>query len=172
MVDKRLQSEHEVFFFELEEIKQLMTGEWNISSREEIRATAAQRESEHAAAQQESAPDLLVGDDEAYVSHHGLVGVAGKASGPFYPVQTLQKQKNSVSGAVVGAELLDSGYALMLPLATAFVAAIGTPLDPFVVAVRAWQQPIVVGMGKGYSGLVEGAQTLVDANPDALRVSQ
>ena len=41
--DGRLQEEDEVFFFQLEEIKQMMTGEWNVSDLSDIHATAAER---------------------------------------------------------------------------------------------------------------------------------
>ncbi len=45
MSDKRLANEQVVFFYELEEIKQMMTGEWNISDLDRIRATAEARRS-------------------------------------------------------------------------------------------------------------------------------
>jgi pyruvate,water dikinase len=170
MVDKRLQSEDEVFLYELEEIKQMMTGEWNISSLDEIRTTTAKRRLEHAAAQQEVAPDILVDDDEGFVTHDGLPAVAGQAEGPLRQWELIPQ--NGDRGAVVGAELLDSGYVLTLPLASGFVAAAGTPFDPFVVAARGWQRPVIVGMGKRYAGLVAGAQTHVDANAESVTVSQ
>jgi hypothetical protein len=170
MADKRLHAEREIFFFELEEIKEMMTGEWNISSLDEIRATLAKRQTEHAAAQQEAAPDILADDAEGNVTHQGLPGVAGQATGPLQRLD--ETQKDGYSGAVVGAELLDSGCALVLPLANGFVAATGTPLDPFVAAASAWQRPVVIGMGKSYAGLVGGAQTVVDANAESVKVNQ
>ena len=48
MGDKRLLAEEDVFFYELEEMKQMMTGEWNISDMDNIRATAAQRKLDYA----------------------------------------------------------------------------------------------------------------------------
>ncbi|MCC6455249.1 MAG: hypothetical protein IT328_09930 [Caldilineaceae bacterium] len=168
MVDQRLQSEDEVFLFELEEIKQLMTGEWNISSLEQIRAEVARRQAEQAALQQETAPDLLVDDEEGYRTQPGLPAVVGQAVGPLCDGEMLQA--NGCRDAIVGAELLDSGYVLTLPFATGFVAAAGTPLDPFITAARAWQRPVLVGLGKSYSQLVEGAQTTINA--DAATVEQ
>ncbi len=41
MHDGRMLAVEDAFFYELEEIKQMMTGEWNISAREEILAVAA-----------------------------------------------------------------------------------------------------------------------------------
>jgi pyruvate,water dikinase len=65
MADGRLLAADDVFFFEPEEMKEMMTGEWNISSRSEIQATARQRKIEYAGWQQTQAPDLLVGETEA-----------------------------------------------------------------------------------------------------------
>ena len=67
-------------------------------------------------------------------------------------------------GAILGTEHLDSGWALVLPVADGFVAAAGTPVDPCVVAARAWHRPVVVGLGEAYDELVEGAQTTVDGD--------
>lgn len=174
MADNRLQGVDEVFFFELEEIKQMMTGEWNISSIDEIRATLARRRVEQTAAQQEVAPDILVGDTEGRISRqetsHGILGVAGHATGPLCHWGVTEQE--NCSGAVIASELLDSGYALILPLATGFVSAAGTPLDPFVAAACAWQHPVIVGMGKSYADLAEGVYTTVDANSETVTVRQ
>ena len=170
MVDQRLHSPEEAFLFELEEIKEMMTGEWNISSREEIRATLATRQAEYAAMQQEQAPAILIGDTEAFVTHHGLPGVAGKATGSL----CLWDVQQDCRGALVATELLDSGFALALPLATGFVAATGTPCDPMVVAAHAWQRPIAVDLGKRYDELVKenGVTTTLDVKADGIAVSQ
>ena len=170
MVDKRLHSTDEVFLFELEEIKEMMTGEWNISSMDEIRETVAKRQTEHKAIQAEVAPDLLLGDEEAFVSHQGLPGVAGKATGPLCLWKATHPQ--ACRGAMVATELLDSGNALLLPLAAGFVAAAGTPCDSFVVAARSWQHPVVVGMGKRISELTDGKSTTVNSNQDGVAISQ
>lgn len=65
MTDGRLHSAGEVFFFELEEIKRMMTGEWNVSAQAEIRDLLAQRQAEHAANLALHPADLLIGDQEA-----------------------------------------------------------------------------------------------------------
>lgn len=170
MVDKRLHSADEVFLFELEEIKEMMTGEWNISSMDEIRETVAKRQVEHNAIQQEIAPDILLGDEEAFVNHRGLPGVAGKATGPLCLLDGTPKQ--DCRGAIVATELLDSGNALLYPVAAGFVAATGTPCDPCVVAARAWQHPVAIGMGKGFAELADGKATTVNVNVDEVAVSQ
>ena len=65
MGDKRLLERDSVFFFELEEMKQMMTGEWNISDRGEIQATAAKRQAQHAQWMATAAPAILIGDAPA-----------------------------------------------------------------------------------------------------------
>ncbi|HXF63773.1 MAG TPA: PEP-utilizing enzyme [Caldilineaceae bacterium] len=168
MADGRLDAPDEVFFFELEEIKQMMTGEWNISGLAEIRAALAERQATHRESQQLSPAPLLLDDQEAQPARQGLPGVAGLAAGPLR--RWASTKKNGCHEAILGAEALDSGWALGLPLANGFVSAGGSPLDSFVAAARVWHHPVVVGLGAQYWALVEGAQTTVDG--DAVLVSQ
>ncbi len=170
MADQRLLAEEDVFFFELEEVKQMMTGEWNVSARDEIHATAIQRRQEYHTWHQTVAPEILVNDHEGYVTHQGLPGVAGHATGPLRRWGT--SKKNGCSGAIVGAEVLDSGYALALPVADGFVSSGGTPLDPFVAAARMWHHPVIVGLGQRYPELIEGANTTLDTTLEAVDVHQ
>lgn len=65
LADQRLLATDDVFFYELEEVKQMMTGEWNISDRSEIQATARRRKAEYAAWQQAQPAELLIGEAEA-----------------------------------------------------------------------------------------------------------
>jgi hypothetical protein len=65
MADQRLLSTDDVFFFELEEMKEMMTGEWNISQRKEIQTTCVQRRAEYAQWQQMPPAALLIGESEA-----------------------------------------------------------------------------------------------------------
>jgi hypothetical protein len=168
MVDKRLQSQEEVFLFELEEIKQMMTGEWNISSLDEIHATTAKRQMEHAAMQQESAPDLLVGEDDAFAAHDALPAVAGTATAPL----CLWDTKQDIRGAIVAAHYLDSGCTLALPHAEGFVAAAGTACDPFVVAAQGWQRPVAMSLGKRYGELADGVRMTLDVSMDGVTFTQ
>jgi hypothetical protein len=170
MADERLTAPEDVFFFELEEVKQMMTGEWNVSARDEIHATAQTRRQTYAAWQETHAPEILIGETEGYVTHRGLPGVAGHATGPLRRWGT--SKKNGCSGAIVGADVLDSGYALALPIADGFVASGGTPLDPFVAAARMWHHPVVVGLGELYPELVDGAYTTLDTTLEGVDVRQ
>ncbi len=158
MADGRLQQREDVFFFELEEVKQMMTGEWNISARHEIQATCEKRRADYAQWQDASSPWLLVGESAAVpVGSHGLPAVSGQATGTLHRWQTPDPLQ--CSGAIVGTQQLDSGWSLLLPFAEGLIAADGTPLDPIVAAARAWQVPTVVGLGAQFTDLVEGAQT-------------
>ena len=53
-----------------------------------------------------------------------------------------------------------------------FVAAAGTPCDPFVVAAHTWQQPVAVGLGKRYRALAADAPTRLDVNARGVAISQ
>jgi hypothetical protein len=169
MVDKRLHSTDEVFLFDLEEIKQLMTGEWNVSSLDEIRAATDKRRLEHSSLDM-VAPDLLLDDDEAFATEQGLAGVAGKAGGALCLWDGAPGRAGH--NEIVATTLLDSGYVLALPLAGGFVAAAGSPCDPFVIAANRWQRPVVLSLGKGYCELREGAPTTVAVNGATVTVSQ
>ena len=79
--DGRLGDFADVFFYELEEVKQMMTGEWNISDQSGIRATAAERKAQAATWRASQPGDLLVGDVEVRLAGVGLSGAPGAASG-------------------------------------------------------------------------------------------
>lgn len=66
MADHRLLAVNDVFFYELEETKQMMTGEWNVSDRQQIQTTAAERKLEWQRWQQTPSGALLIGDSLAY----------------------------------------------------------------------------------------------------------
>ena len=158
--DGRIQSPEDVFLFELEEIKQMMTGEWNITYTEEIRATAEKRRADYQQWQQAQPGDLLFEDVDAFPVHSGLPAVVGEATGPLRRQEGLQPIL--CKNAVVGTRQLDSGWAPTLPVAGALLAAAGTPLDPIVAAARVWHVPTIVGLGPQYDSLVDGAQTRID----------
>ncbi|MCL4857868.1 MAG: hypothetical protein KJZ93_00615 [Caldilineaceae bacterium] len=70
MVDERLLQLDDAFFFELEQLKEMMTGEWNISSRREIQSTARKRRAEYAQWLDAQPSDLLVGESETLPVQH------------------------------------------------------------------------------------------------------
>lgn len=157
--DQRILQVDDVFFFQLEEVKQMMTGEWNISSRQEIQTTCNKRKADYARWQQETAPILLIGDSTAYPRQDGLPGATGQALGPF--TRWAVPAPAHLENAIIGMPSLDSGASLLFPWARAFVTPAGTPWDPIAAAAQTWQLPTVLGLGDSYQHLVEGVQTTV-----------
>ncbi len=162
LADGRLVALDDVFFYELEELKQMMTGEWNISDTHGIQATARMRKEAYDAWQGQEAPEMLLGDVAAMPAHQGLPGVAGHVTGPLRHWEG--RQVRGCNAAVICVQQLDSSCALALPVAEGFVSATGTPMDPFVVAARAWHRPMVLSLGSRCRTLMEGAQTTVDGD--------
>ena len=76
--DGRLGDFADVFFYELEEVKQMMTGEWNISDQSGIRATAEERKAQAATWSASQPGELLVGDMEVRLVDAGLPGAQGQ----------------------------------------------------------------------------------------------
>lgn len=62
MADGRLHAEAEIFTFELEEIKEMMTGEWNISSIKEIHERSDKRRAQIALWRGTPPTDLYIGE--------------------------------------------------------------------------------------------------------------
>ena len=79
--DVRLTDFADVFFYELEEVKQMMTGEWNISDQSGIRATAEERKAQAATWRASQPGELLIGDVEVRLADAGLPGAPGAALG-------------------------------------------------------------------------------------------
>ncbi|MBX3000951.1 MAG: hypothetical protein KF893_20685 [Caldilineaceae bacterium] len=158
--DQRLLSPEDSFFFEVEELKQMMTGEWNVTHTAEIREAVTKRRASYNEWQQAQPGDLLFDEAEAYPTHSGLPGVVGEATGPLRRHKGVQPLV--CDQAVVGARQFDSGWAPSLPVAGGLLAAAGTPLDPIVAAARIWHIPTVIALGPHYNRLVDGAQTRLD----------
>jgi hypothetical protein len=82
--DQRVRQTEEVFFFHLEEVKQMMTGEWNISSRQAIHTTCDERKMTYAhwdgQWRNEGGPTLLLGDTAAYPIPQSIPGAKDKAT--------------------------------------------------------------------------------------------
>ncbi len=173
VVDGRLTEAEDVFLFELEEVKEMMTGEWNVSRTDEIHARLAERRAEYSRWQgaveqgDYGVGDLLIGNGEqaqeaflATPSPGGLPAVAGTASGPLR--RWASPQPHHCGPAIVGASQLDAGWALTLPVANGYAVAYGTPVDPLIAAARAWHIPTVTGLDDDYRDLVDGAQTTIN----------
>jgi len=160
MSDGRLLAADDAFLFELEEMKQMMTGEWNVSAREDIQSTAARRRLDYAALPRTALPATLFDDTEGICDYMGLPGSTGQAVGPLRRWQGFEPQ--AANGAIVGAEQVDSGWSILMPVVDGVITACGVPFDPVVAAARHWHTPMMVSLGQQYVDLVEGAQTTLD----------
>jgi len=160
MSDQRFQQLDDGLYFELEELKEMMTGERNVSQRDEIQAQAAQRRAEYDQWQSIAAASLLIGSLEADSDPGGYPAVSGQAEGPLRHWEMTQPLH--CHAAIVGTDGLTSGWALTLPIAKGYIATSGTPYDPLVTVARAWHVPTVIGLGSDLAQLMEGAQTTVD----------
>ncbi|MCB9147316.1 MAG: hypothetical protein H6641_01035 [Caldilineaceae bacterium] len=142
MSDGRLTSPEDVFYFDLEEIKQMMTGEWNISSTAEIHATTAERKAQYQAWRDAASSPLLVGNAAA-MSVHTL------ASAPDMPsVISLNPTRTIPAPAIIDpprfihVEQLSTGDAIFLQVANGFIVDTETALDPIVVAAQHYGRQI------------------------------
>jgi hypothetical protein len=159
--DGRVPQIDDIFFFELEEIKQMMTGEWNISDLDRIHAVCAERKRTYADCQSLEPGAVLFGDDVEGTAGTSAAGaVAGHAVGPLHHWR--ETRKNGCDNAIAASRILDSGWSIVLPVVHGAVSRDGSPLDPFVGAARVWHRPTVVGLGPRYGELLEGAQTTVN----------
>jgi pyruvate,water dikinase len=160
MSDKRLLAEDDVFFYELEEVKEMMTGEWNVSDRAGIQATAAERKARWQASQTVVPGELLIGDQEATMAA-AISAAPGKGQGTV----VLQPGTGGDGGKVVLAGTqLDSGWAISLPTAAGVAVAQGAAIDPAVAAAAAWPLPVVYALGAALQDFAEGTPMVVDGD--------
>lgn len=162
--DERVQSPDDIFFFELEEIKRMMTGEWNISELDDIHAVCAARKTQYAEWRTLHPGPVLLGDAEAASVAQGVGAVGGHVVGPLHHWR--ETRKNGCDDAIAASPVLDSGWAIVLPVVHGAVSEHGSPLDPFVCAARVWNRPTVVGLGAVYEHLIEGAQTTINTTAE------
>lgn len=161
MGDGRLLAQEDVFFYELEEVKEMMTGEWNVSDRAEIQAAAAARRRRWETLQTTIPGDLLLGEQEARVAAAGLSAAGGQGRGVAV---TTPGAKGAAAGSVLLATQPDAGWAIGLPAATGLAVAQGSPLDPALAAAASRRLPVVYGIGEALQTFAAGAQVLVDGD--------
>lgn len=161
MGDGRLTGLDDVFSYQLEEMKQMMTGEWNISDLPTIHATAAERKQRLAASQRITPGELLIGAHEAQRTRPGLPAAPGSAHGIVATVPG--ESLDGVALALAGTQP-DSGWAIFLPAAAALVAAQGHPLDPIVAAARELEIPAAVALAGALDGFSAGTPISVDGD--------
>lgn len=150
MSDGRLAGEDDAFFFALEELKEMMTGERNVSDIEGIQAQIAERKAEFAQWQQVTPAPLLVGAQEVASTRSGLPTAAdlGIELGDTTPVPTdltnLHQTLLTAHGTL-SLPQLDAGLSALLPQANGAVVQSGHLLDPAIAAAWASQRVVVGG---------------------------
>ncbi|MEM7133065.1 MAG: hypothetical protein AAF702_42580 [Chloroflexota bacterium] len=144
MSDGRLQSRDEAFYFQLEELKEMMTGEWNVSNTDEIRARLAERQAEFAQSEtnnrEQSISSLLIGDQEVHPTRSGLPTSADLGIEVSTPTDLTAIEPTAliaqllVAGPALKVASVDGGTGTLLPLAGTLVTEGGHLLDPVVAA--------------------------------------
>lgn len=159
LADHRITDLEAIFFYEVEEVKEMMTGEWNISDRSGIHATAAERRQTLAVWRCTPSPALIWGDREAMALTNGLPAAAGAAEGSA-------GIEENIAALAVDAILVrqqpESADAILLPAARAFITAQGSPLDPLCACARSLGRPGVVAAGAAIATVSPSARIVVD----------
>ncbi len=159
LTDHRITSLDAIFFYEVEEVKEMMTGEWNVSDRHTIHATAEERQQWVAAWRRTSPPALIWGEREATLPTAGLPAAAGRAEGCAV---LAAKTRDWPADAILITQQPESAAAILLPAARAFVTAQGSPLDSLCACARSLGRPGVVAAGAAMKTIAPTAHVAVD----------
>jgi rifampicin phosphotransferase len=170
MSDHRLLSPDDVFFYELEEMKEMMTGEWNVSDRSGIRATAAERKTNWEGFAHIVPGELLICTQEAAAAAPGLPGAAGQARGAT--AFTLSAAGKPGAKFVLVAMQPDAGWASALPAAAGFVVAQGSALDPVLAAAATLRVPAVYGLGTTWTQVTDGQIISLDGDAGKVTIGE
>jgi pyruvate,water dikinase len=159
LIDHRITAPDAIFFYEVEEVKEMMTGEWNISDRGGIRATAEARQQALAGWRRTSPPALIWGERAAMLPKSGLPAATGNVEGNALPVTEITTLP---ADAILITQQPESAAAILLPAARAFVTAQGSPLDPLCACARSLGRPGVVAAGAVVTTVAPAARVAVD----------
>lgn len=159
LTDHRITSLDAIFFYEVEEVKEMMTGEWNVSDRHAIHATADERRQLLAVWRSTAPPALIWGEREATVSATGLPAAVGHEAG--CAVSAVDTTAWSTD-AVLMTQQPESAAAILLPAARAFIATQGSLLDPLCACARSLNRPGVVAAGAVMKTVAPTARIAVD----------
>ena len=161
LTDHRIPALETIFFYELEEVKEMMTGEWNVSDRSDIHATAAARRAAWEGWCAASPPALLWGDCPAQLQADALPAARGAATGAALPLDGLS---TLTDGVILICPQPESAVSALLPVAAAFVAAQGDPLDPLCACARSLGRPGVVAARTATATVSPSARVAVDGS--------
>jgi pyruvate,water dikinase len=148
-LDQRLKAVDDVFFYEIEEVKEMMTGEWNISDLSGIHAADDERRAALTKWRQLKPVDLLWGDRKAVATTTALPASLDVADGAVFTLHELTTSSRDGASArrvFIGAAP-ESAAAIVLPICTAFATADGAVFDPLAASARALGKPGIVACG-------------------------
>lgn len=162
MTDHRITALEDIFYYELEEVKEMMTGEWNVSDRHGIHAAAAARRDALEHWQRIPPPALIWGERAAQLQTTGLAAAGGARTGTAVIVESGASLASDA--AVLVCEEPESTLAALLPAVAAFVAVQGSPLDPLCACARSLGRPGVVATGNSFATISPSSRVTVDGN--------
>jgi pyruvate,water dikinase len=163
LTDHRITALEAIFFYELEEVKEMMTGEWNVSDLSAIHATAAARRTAWEGWRAASPPALFWGDRPAQLRAEALPAACGSATGAALSLDSLSTLTSTLTdGAILLCSQPESAVSALLPVAAAFVAAQGDPLDPLCACARSLGRPGVVAARTATATVSPSARVAVD----------
>ncbi|MCD6291056.1 MAG: hypothetical protein J7M34_11180 [Anaerolineae bacterium] len=158
VADGRLSSPNDVFLLEVEELKQLLTGEWNTSRRAEIRSLLERR--------RQAVP--FPGGLPNMTPTAGWPASPGQATGPARLLTALEDCIRVRPGDVLVLPSADPVWGLLIPWASGVIVESGMPFSAAAALARAWHIPCVVQV-PGIRGTVEdGRPIAVDGSTGAV----
>ncbi|MCB0146727.1 MAG: hypothetical protein KDE01_03665, partial [Caldilineaceae bacterium] len=159
MADHRITEIDNVFFYELEEMKQMMTGEWNVSDRSAIHETASERQEHYAQWQQAVPAGFIWGERPMQATRRGVPAAAGHASGP---VRTLTAAGQSGAQPILAVVQPGSGAAILLASSGGYFSAQGSVYDPLAACARTLVLPSVVDLGDSFFEFLSSPHIAID----------
>ncbi len=147
----------DVLYLELEELKQVATGEWHPGRGDEVREAVVARRQAQAATR--TLPDSGAAPRS---------GSPGQAQGPAYlaaPGDQLPPQ-----GAIWLGEIADAGCAPFWLSAGALTTAAADAWSPGLIAARALGIPAVIGAPTSVAQAAQGCSVAVDADADHVQL--
>ncbi len=151
----------EVHFLELEELKQVATGEWHRGRSEHVREEVVQRRRQPAGA------DLSACSDEPAQSP--VAASPGAASGPAFRLDPLEDLAFP-PGAIVLTRVAAPGDAPFWLAAAAMIDAAGDPWSPGMIVARALAIPAVTGMPELVTQVAPGQIIAVDGSAGRVEI--
>jgi phosphohistidine swiveling domain-containing protein len=146
----------EVHFLELEELKQVATGEWHRGRSERVREEVVQRQADLAARSEEPARPPMAASP-------------GTASGPAFRFE-LASDIALLPGSLVLTRVAASGDAPYWLSAAGVIDAAGDPWGPGMIVARALAVPAVTGMPASVAQVAPGQSIAVDGSAGRVEI--